>query len=448
MLPMPPGSSDRHDGRQSGLAAAAPKASAAADQGVLPAAKRMPRFGVALMDNEREMNAGWACASDGEPFYFSNITKLSNDTIWISTIEWGEYQSKGRQMHNIRRLDYLRTPIQRIAADMGLRTDGHHGRFAVHALAAVVQQTVGACASLYGWEDPAAELKEDVLYEDIRRSIIQPPRSKPHVLPALAAAYQGSSSPAWPHYFEEQSISVTLRHNRLLYVRRLLEMPVPDEGWTVELSPQEIRLDSVLDPERPSLVEATVEMGRCDPEVATLCAFGSYAGRRGSLRRWISQPELAWLIQHADVQIQTAILCRSARFLPQAAKLPAAICGDDLFALSISAGLVAESHFYALASETYNRHLRRKQVGAWAVWLRAYDRAESFKLALAAHKSGFVPLSYGSGAITVRLQKHRLPELLEFASEHGLAYPCLHPYFVEHGLAEPGMPIPPADATR
>lgn len=401
----------------------------------------MPRFGVALMDNDREMTTGWACASDGEPFYFTSFTQLSNDTIWVASIDWNEYQAKGRALHNLRRLDYLRTPIQRIAADMGMRTDGHHGRFAVHALAQVVQTAVSACAGLYGWTDPAAELKEDVLYEDIRRSIIQPPKSRPHVAPAMSAAFQLSSSPQWPHHYEENSISLTLRHNRMDYVQSLLEMPVPDEGWTASMSPQQIRMETVLDPERPALVEATVELGRTDPEVAALVAFGSHAGRRGALRRWISQPELAWLVQHAQVQIQTAILCRSARYLPQAAKLPTALTADPVHSLSISAGLVAESHFCALASETYNRNTRRKQISAWGVWLRAYDRARSFGLALAALRAGFVPLSYGSGAVTVRFQKHRLPELLDFACEHKVSHPSFYPYFLEHGLIEPGQSI-------
>jgi hypothetical protein len=407
----------------------------------------MPRFGVALMDNEREMTTGWACASDGDPFYFTSITQLSNDTIWVTSCEWGEYQAKGRTLHNVRRLDYLRTSIQRIAADMGMRTDGHHGRFAVHALAQVVQNSVSACASLYGWTDPAAELKEDVLYEDIRRSIIQPPRSKPHVMPALAAAFQMSSSPQWPYAYEENTLSLTVRHNRMDYVQELLELPVPDEGWTSVVSSNELSLEYLLDPERPALVEATVELGRSDPDVAALVAFGSHAGRRGALRRWISQPELAWLVKHAHVQIQSAIRCRSARFLPQAAKLPAALTVDPVHALSLSAGLVAESHFCALASETYNRQTRRKQIGAWGVWLRAYDRARSFDLALAALKAGFMPLSYGSGAVTVRLQKHRLPELLDFACEHKIAHPSFYPYFVEHGLIEPGQAIGLAPGT-
>lgn len=403
----------------------------------------MPRFGVAIMDNERDFSAGWACSSDGEPFYFTSVNHLSNDAIWVASIDWGEYQSRGRQVHNVRRVDYLRTPIQRIAADMGVRADGQHGQQAAHALARVVQRCVCACATLYGWTDPAAQLKEDVLYEDLRRSIVQPPRSKPHVLPALSAAFQGSSSPAWPHSYEESSISVTLRFNRLHYARELLEVPVPDEGWTVALSAEELRLDRLLDPERPSLVEATVEMGRSDPEIATLCAFGSYAGRRGTLRRWISQPELAWLTKHAQVQIQTAMVCRSARYLPQAAKLPAALNQDRLHALSLSAGLVAECHFFALASESYNRATRKKQVSAWAVWLRAHDRARCFDLAHAALKEGFVPLCYGNGSVTVRLPKHRLPWLLEFAMRHDVSYPNFHPYFVEHGLVLPGQEIAP-----
>jgi hypothetical protein len=113
-----------------------------------------------------------------------------------------------------------------------------------------------------------------------------------------------------------------------------------------------------------------------------------------------------------------------------------------LNALSISAGLVAESHFCALASETYNRKLRRKQVSTWAVWLRAYDRARCFALALAAIKKGFTPLSYGNGAVTVRLRKQHLPQLLEFAAEQDVSYPCFHPYFVEHGLVGVGQQIP------
>lgn len=405
-------------------------------------ATRMPRFGVAIMDNDREMSAGWACAADSDPFYFASITQLDTDTIWVASVDWTEYQSRGRQMHNLRRLDYLRTPIQRIAADMGLRTDGHHARFAVYALARTVQQSVSACAILYGWKSPAEDLREDVLYEDIRRSIMQPPKNKSYVMPALAAAYQGSSSPAWPHQYEESSISVTLRLNRLDYVRRLLELPVPDSGWTVVPNAQDVRMDALLDPQRPCLVEASVEMGRRDPDIAMLCAFGSQAGRRTTLRRWISQPELAWLVEHADVQVQSAIVCLSARFLPPSARLPAALCADPLFSLSMSAGLVAESHFQALASESYNRTLRKKQVSSWAVWLRAYDRAQSFQLSLEALRRGFVPLSYGSGSVTVRLSKHRLPELLEFAQEHGIMYPCFHPYFIEHGFADAGQPIP------
>lgn len=411
------------------------------------AARRLPRFGVALFDNEMDMSAGWACASDGDAFYFSHINQLTNDTIWVTSLEWNEYQNRGRQMHNLRRIDYLKTSILRIATDLGLRTDGHHARQAAYALARVVQESLAIAAQAYGWKDPAREINDHVLYEDIRRTIVQPPKSKPHILPALAQAYQGSSSPPWPPGYDESVIAVTLRVNRLRYVQSLLDKPVPDEGWSVELRGEKFRtagltLDSLLDPARPSLVEATVEMNGTDPEVAAIVAYGSQPGKRSTLRRWISQPELAWLVRHANVHIQTAMISLDQRQLPDAAKLPASLTADPMFAMSLSAGLVAESHFQAIASETYSTTLRRKIVSAWAVWMRAYDRAAMFELALAAHRSGFVPIAYGGGAVTVKLQKSRMAELLLFAQGHGIAHPALHPHFVEHGYAEAGKPLP------
>lgn len=418
-----------------------------APQGKDSPARRMPRFGVALFDNENDMSAGWACAAEGDSFYFTNLNQLTNDTIWVTSAEWNEYMSRGQKMHNVRRVDYLKTSLLRIATDLGLRTDGHHARAAAYALARVAQNAVSIAASLYDWQDPGSEIRSDTLYEDIRRTLVRSPTSKAHIQPALSAAYQSSSSPLWPTVYEDSMIALTLRLNRLDYVGSLLEQPVPDEGWTVELRGDDFRrsgltMDDLLDPARPSLVEVTVEMQGTDPELATLAAFGAQAGKRTNLRRWVSQPELSWLVHYAHVHVQTAIISMDQLFLPVAAKLPVRLTSDPLFSMSISAGLVAESHFQAIASDQYNPTLKKKTVSAWAVWLRAYDRARTFELALSAFKSGFQPISYSGGSVTVKFHRNRLPELLAFAQANGIAHPCLHPFFVEHGFAEAGQPLP------
>jgi hypothetical protein len=148
----------------------------------------------------------------------------------------------------------------------------------------------------------------------------------------------------------------------------------------------------------------------------------------------VSQPELLWLSRHARVHVNSALICRASRALPDAARLPAALLQDPTFSLSISAGLVAESHVHALSSLTYNRVAKHQVATAWSVWLRALDRALCFDLAQKAFKAGFTPLNYGSGAVRVRVARPRLPELLDFALENGIAYPAFHPILQEHGI--------------
>lgn len=408
--------------------------------------RRMLRHGVAIFDNERDPGAGWACACDGEPFYFSAIQELPSDVVWVVSAEWTEYTTRCKQYHNLRRVDYLQTSILRVAADLGLRVDGHHARTAVHALARVVQRALEIAVVSYGWSNPAAELREDSIVDDIRRAIVHAPVPKPHVQTALTAAFQSSSSPQWPVVYEENTIALTLRVNRLAYVQDLLSRPMPDEGWTVDVRGDDFvrtgtSWDSLLDPQRPCLVEATVDFGGMDPDVATLAAFGVQAGKKLMVRRWIAQPELAWLTKVARVQVQTAMVSLGTRKLPPQAQLPAAMTADPLFGLSVSAGLVAQSHFQAMASEVWNQKKHGKTVSAWAVWLRAYDRAEMFALAHRALQAGFVPIAYSGGTVTVKLQKSRLPDLVAFAIANGLAHPVLHPYFVEHGFAQDRQPL-------
>lgn len=398
--------------------------------------RRMPRFGVALFDNDRDMSSGWACEGEGTPFYFTSVNGLSSDTIWVTSLDWNEYKCRGQKQHNLRRVDYLRTSLGRIAADMGVRITGEFAEQGSALVSKVVTRAVQIAALTYGWEDPAAELREDTLYEDIRRTIVQAPKPQRHVGSALLSAHQSYSSPDWSNTFEEDSIHITLRYNRLEYAAKLLSMDVPDEGWTLVSGNRasELSLDRLLDPAHPCLVEATVELGGCDPDTATLASFGAQLGKRSGVRKWISQPELTWLSRHARVHVASALISRAPRPLPAAAKLPAAMTADPAFALSLSAGLVAESHIHALSATTYSRATKSSVATAWAVWIKALDRSLSFDLAHKVLRARFLPLGYGSGSVLVRCARKRLPELLEFAESNGIAHPSFYPIFQEHGL--------------
>jgi hypothetical protein len=192
-------------------------------------------------------------------------------------------------------------------------------------------------------------------------------------------------------------------------------------------------MERALNPEQPSLVNATVEFQGKDPDLACLAAFGSAVGRASVLRTWISQRELVWLSKFARVHIHGIHYTESCRQLPVKVQLPELLTSDPLFSLSISAGLVAEAHWKAL-SNPIKKRVGEEIYHAWAVWLRAADRALSFELALAAHKAGFQVSYYGNGSVLVNLDRARLPALLDFAVANDVAHPAFRPIFEENGL--------------
>lgn len=400
--------------------------------------KRAPKVGVALFDNAGEMSSGWACLSDEHPFRFGSVHELSNAAIWVTNLTWEEYRLNASKLSHLRRVDFLRSSLPQIAADMGRRITGEFAKETAPILANVVQQAVLIAVSVYQWEEPISEIREDTLADDIKRTVAQAPKPKSHLRSSLSSAHQSYSSPAWPPSYEPDSFFVTLRFNRLSYARSLLSNPMPDEGWSLIPSsqPELLTLDCLLDPCHPCLVEATVELGRIDPGLASLISFGATPNKRAGIRKWISQPELAWLSRHTRVNISAALVCTSARSLPETAQFPALLSSDPLFELSISAGLIAECHWTALASPTYNKLSKSSDYSAWATWLRAVDRSMCFDLALKAHNSGFLVNGYGNGSAVIRATRDRLQDCLGFAEANAIAHPAFFPLFVEHGRTD------------
>ncbi len=397
-----------------------------------------PRFGVALFDQSRD--SGWACLAGGEPFRFPNPADLANDCIWICGCEWEEYNDRWKRFHHLRRNDYI-SRVVCIAEDMGVRADGQ-GRFGAMAqrasmeVSAVIHRSMVIATQIYGWKSPIQHLREESLMEDVRNCLLDrvaPPAVKPYMRPVLASAYQSYSTVGSIPF---HSVLVQLRFNRLEYAQRVLATKVPDSAW---VAASHMTLEQALNPDRPCLVNATIDYPGCDPALANLCAFGAQPGKRTILRTWISQPELLWLSRFAHIQISQALFTSGSFSLPHKVQLPEILTSDPLWSLSISAGLVAEAHWRALAHDAYKpTYEGKRDVSAWAVWLRATDRGLCFEAALRAHNAGFNVTGYGHGSIAVSLARDRLqtelPRLLDFALEADFAHPAFRPIFEEHGL--------------
>lgn len=397
----------------------------------------IPKFGVALFDNPRDMSAGWACRADESPFKFNSVSELSNDTMWVTSLAWEEYNYRAKKLNHLRRIDYLRTSLTAIAADLGRRLVGAYAMDSSAVLAKVLNQSMLIAIHTYRWDSPTSDLREDVLAKDILRILPPAPKPQQHTRAALMSAYQAYSTPDWAPMYEPDTITLTMRYNRLDYAQQITNTLVPDDAWTYVPPEQACRMniDELLNPERPSLVEAVVELGDINPDISTLIAFGAGTTRRAGLRKWISQPELAWLSRHCKVRVSSALLSQGARPLPPGVVLPARLTSDPLFSLTISAGLVAEAHWTAIVSPVYNRALRNEDVSSWAVWLRAIDRSLSFSLALKAFEAGFRVTGYGNGSIVLKTTRSNLRACLKFADENNIAHPAFHQIFTEHGIA-------------
>ena len=398
----------------------------------------MPKFGIALFDNPRDMSAGWACRADEAPFKFTSSFELSNDTIWVSSLKLAEHKKKAERLGNIKQIGYLRSSLITIAGDLGLNIAASNAMNSSEILAKLFNQTMLIAINTYRWKSPANELRGETLTDDIRRMLPHAPKPPSHIRSALTGAYQSYSSPEWADEWEPESFMITLRYNRVEYAEKIMTTIVPDEVWTY-IPPEQLNgmsINDLLNPNQPSLVEAVVDFRGIDPDIANLISFGVEPSVRSGLRKWISQPELSWLSRHANVRVSSALISRSARTLPDGIGLPGNLTSDPLYSLAISAGLVAESHWNAIATPAYNKSQRCIEMNTWTVWLRAVDRALSFSLALKAYHAGFKVKSYGNGSIQIKTTKDKLMACLEFADENEVFHPAFSEIFKTYGIED------------
>lgn len=427
-----------HSGAEQIRGAGAPGASAMSAAGPVAAAAAI-HFGVAIFDNPAEMSSGWACRSGSRPFSFSSPSELATDVIWVVSVNFGEYMIRAKKFVNLRRTDFLRSSLTTIASDLGRRITGGSAAETVGVLADVVQQAVDIATHAYGWQSPMSYLREDMLSDDLRRFLPQPEKAPPHFRPMLMSAYQSYSKPDRPPYYEPESVMVTLRMSRLEYAQTILSSTYPESTfvYSTGADAQNLSIAELLNPERPTLIEAAVELERIDPALASLVAFGSSGtNRNGAVRKWISQAELIWLsrLDGINIRVSSVLTSPRAKLIPESLRLPAKLTADPLYGLSVSAGLVAESHWYALSNTYRNTTTKTNEVTPLAVWLRALDRALCFKLAHKAHQAGFVVAGYGNGSVTVQTPRARLPELVEFSAANDVAHPSFPGLFREMGV--------------
>ncbi len=413
----------------------------------LPIGHYMPDFGVAIFDESRP--SGWACLPGGDPFRFRSPADLSSSAIWVTSDSETAFRERWGGEHHLRPADFV-SKLTYIAADYGIYLEGQKASFGAYAekacatLAPVINSAMLLASQVYKWKTPSAYVKDNIFFKDLRKYLFD--QARPQEIPgamraALAASYQSYSFTGGG--FVPGGAIVTLRFNRMTYAKRVMEMKFPDPVWSygsTEVSTSfQMGIDEALDEERPCLLNVTVDFSHKDSGIAQMIAYGNTArssNGRSILRTWMTQRELKWIHKYANVQIVGAVIAQGSQELPEKIRLPKILYSDPVYDLSMPAGLVAESHWRALADSYYKPSVEGKtEITPWAAWLRAQDRALCFELAQSLYERGFSVVSYGNGSVVVSLEPVRLPELLQFSMDSpDVAHPSFEPVFRHYGL--------------
>lgn len=399
-----------------------------------PIVLRPPRIGVVTFNSKTAPTSGIACVA-GEASAvkdFERRNEIASDVIWVSDAK------DAVNAQNFRASGYFRSGLKAIAEDLGVSLQGDNTADGLRVVADTVGRARDILAHAYPWRD----FSEDWSHKDAPSCIMK-------VLPATGEILQNLESPLRQAY---QSFSVvpdrgfpdgqaqgifSLRANRLRYAQYICSTKVPTGSWVasnVQMGGH--GLDQYLNPDRPCLVEVSIEFTTSLSAKVTpaLTAFGSNSGMgRAPIRKWVSQIELAWLVEHANVHISSAYFCEMpGSSLSEAHQLPAALTADPIYALSVAAGLVAECHWTALSSLTSMRRPGPSATARYvdlasptAVWLRAADRAYCFEMAKIVAERGYIVTSYGYGTVSFFGPKNNIVEIMDLADQLGTCHPCL-----------------------
>lgn len=366
--------------------------------------------GVVLFDHDGASESGWACQAGGHPFRVKSAFSLPADAVWWSN---AAYRSVSNRLpRHVRHADYLKVPLRRAIAEMGL-CDARPEDVTT-SLAAVLSNVIGMlqrCMPL----DPDVGLASPFLYQEF-----QPIATHTPIIPeALLKKINSSAWEPWVQITDDRPEDcITFRQPRLSYALSLLDSDVPEADVAWKHPPSDDPLDQIRRTLAPVFAEFSIE--RAMPTPSRLFGLAS-AGRRGNnvQKTLAAHPELLALSNFADIKVKGVWSGSAYRKLHEF--VPSPILDllrspDAQFSWSLS--IIAESIIRVLMAPRPVPGRFRKAMTWRGFWLRSADKIATFALAMQVNRAGYHPASYGYGWIRVRR-----PETA--AGTSGLLVTCL-----------------------
>lgn len=386
------------------------------------------RCGVVLFDSANNIVAGdktfvsldngWASVGGALAVRIQRIHDLASDVLWITNLtEEQFYRAQLFKHPNYRHEGYLRATLRHIYSELGLDPLFVSPDVVASALATVAQRVLDAAAG-YG---VTPRTRSRALNEDFATAI-GAPRSQ--IPTEFYSMFEGSAQhvyvrPVQENRYLNNSLTLTLRRNRLVHARELLSLSVPpDAHW--EYIPRDMlptsksAIESMLSQANTAFL-VNCEVSGVNPMVADVFSVG---GGSKTIRNWLTDIEWKTAREWADIEYNGVLICATSSFVvPQLAALPA----GDYTPLSFTSCLIAEQIWTAMTMKLGTRNDHR--FTAAAAWIRAMDRMSMFSYAQKLHARGLTVWGYGGGNVVVQYPEGGLRHALDVSTDSGLLIP-------------------------
>lgn len=400
------------------------------------------RIGIALYEkgNSNGRN-NIACAYGGKPFSFAASTDLPSHTLWITNLSSDELYASGLYRNpRFANDSYFRTRLSQMVQELGLT------EITIEEQVVVLAEMLGCAAmmlksQLHLGEFPALGMSHAV---GQMFGISEHPKKSLEYFISEAACQRFTSCERTRRY--EHADVFSFWFPRAHWAERMLELPVPTGNL------KKIALHSLPAMgtgahalaawafENTIPLFARVNIRALDERVGKLMNYG--AGAMGitsgtkngkeydarNFREWCALPELEFLANFGDIQIQEVVCAEGWR------NHGLRTYNSRRSSVSYAYGLAAENLWVGTLRRN-NQNLAFSKTLSTA-WLQAEDRMRCLKTAIGFFDAGMEITSYGNGRIGVACPKSVRALIPLKAREAGMLYPASL-----GGLTAPNGPV-------
>lgn len=374
---------------------------------------------------------GWASINGGKAFRINQAEDLDANIKWLTNLsEQNFFKSNAFKKNTLKHSGYLRTEVAQIMKELGL---SNNKKYVIADVCEIISGIFSKVMKLSIEFYSLSSFEEKDLASEIKNSLVQRDESvSTPIDEALSRAYQDLVICEKDVTPDKDSVLVTLKRPRLFHAQKILETPIPikDAKWSFfgkNDLPRTVeeRVEFVSGLEKPYIAKINIlSFNENEIHLDKLLNLGMSMGEnfKPKERNWVSQVEFIYLVKMAQIDIEAVLAADGYEDVPL--KSDPLVKLGELSDFSYSLGLLAECVYVGLSSRSVNLQTRRRTlVSPRACWFKSTDRFLSLTSALFLSHAGFKIVSYGTGGVTILLNKADIKKLIEIVPYAGVQMP-------------------------